>query len=115
MPGLLRSFGGFGRVGDRLAEALDLLGVLAVGLGGDRHRLLAELGHQLLDRGAVDLVGVEVLLQALQVLDNRLGGGDFDLFQRGFPAFDVLHGGGDREAFYVVLEVFDGRVELRHG
>ncbi len=91
-------------MGQRLAERLDLLGILALRLAGDRDRLLAELQDEFLDLLAVDAVGLEMLLQVLQILDDGLGLGRLDLLERRFPTFDVLYRGADGEAFKTVLD-----------
>jgi len=94
--GSLRGLGGaaFGRFGQRLVEGLDLLGVPAAGLAGEGDRLLAELYQELRDGPAIDLLGMEVFLAAFEILADGLDGWGFDFLEGGFPAFDLLDGGG---------------------
>ena len=55
-----------------------------------------------------------MLLQTFQILDDSLCRRDFDLLERGFPPFDILDRGSDREALHAVFDVLDGSIELRH-
>ena len=92
------------------AERLDPVRVLALGLTADRDSLLAKLHDELLNLAAIWLLGLQVLLQALEILDDRLGGRGIQLLECRFPTFDVLDRGRYREAFDSLFEVLDGGI-----
>jgi len=57
-----------GRVGQRFAWRLDLIGILAIGLRADSGCLLARLDDQLANGFAVQLVCVQFIPETLEIL-----------------------------------------------